>query len=219
MAVLEFPPVELADENGFLAIGGDLEVPSLVLAYRSGIFPWPIPGVEEITWFAPPRRAVLFLDKFHVSRSLNKVRSSRKFEVKIDANTPAVIQSCASSEHRLLGNATWITAEMIEGYSQLAVAGYCHSVESYLHQRLVGGLYGVAIGAMFAGESMFYTESEASKIAFLSLVEHLSARGCWWIDCQQLTPMFEQFGAEEISRDDFMELLQEATTSPIQLFD
>lgn len=219
MAIREFPPVGLADEYGLLAIGGDVEISSLLLAYRSGIFPWPVPGIEDLTWFAPPTRAVLFLDKFRLPRSLKKIISAGRFRTAIDQDTVAVIRGCADSPNRLHGNCTWITEEMVEGYATLAAAGYCHSVESYRGITLAGGLYGVAIGAMFAGESMFYTEAHASKVALAQLVQHLAERGGKWIDCQQMTPLFEQFGAEEVSRERFTEMLQEAIASPICLFD
>lgn len=218
MAILQFPPIESADEDGFLALGGDLEVPSLVLAYSSGIFPWPNPWLDEIPWFSPDPRAVLFLDEFRASTSLRKVLRRGAFTVCFNTNFRAVIEGCAASEHRQHGASTWIREDLVEAYTALHHAGYAHSVESYLGEKLVGGLYGVSIGKMFAGESMFYLEPNASKVAFATLVEHLKGFGVRWIDCQMITPLFESFGAREIPRAEYLKLLATAKAEPVQMF-
>ena len=210
MAILEFPPVDRADEHGLLAVGGDLEPESLLLAYRSGIFPWPVEGYKPITWFAPPERALLFLDEVHVPRSLEKIRRKKLYTYELDRNFAEVIQGC--SEARKI--ATWIRPDMARAYQALFDRGHAHSVETHLDGKLVGGLYGVSIGGMFAGESMFHREPNASKLALLHLIELLRDRGAKWIDCQMLTPTLEQFGAREVKREEYMELLAAAVNRP-----
>jgi leucyl/phenylalanyl-tRNA--protein transferase len=211
-----FPPVDLADEDGLLAIGGELKVVTLLHAYRGGIFPWPIEGYPPL-WFAPPQRAVLFFDEFHVSKSLRKQMRAQNYEVRIDSCFDRVIRSCAAP--RAYEKETWILPEMIRAYNRLHQAGYAHSVEVFFDEELVGGLYGVAIGKYFAGESMFHTQSGASKIALVHLVEHLKSRGAAWIDVQMPTPLFESFGARCIPRAEFMTLLAEAQAESGSLFD
>lgn len=222
MPIKEFPSVDLADDDGLLAAGGDLAVESLLLAYRSGIFPWPL-YPDVLTWFAPPERAVLFLEKFHVSTSLKKERRRSKFVFTIDRAFQSVIDHCRTVKNRRDSRGrrqrgTWITPEMLAAYTDLHQAGYAHSVECWDGSRLVGGIYGVAIGLMFAGESMFYLEPNASKLAFVYLVEHLRARGASWMDCQVVTPLTESFGAELITRKEFSQILSEAIRSRRKLF-
>src|SRR5690606_17061009 len=153
-----FPPVDRADEFGLLAIGGDLDVDSLLLAYRSGIFPWPIQN-GLLTWFAPPRRAVLFLDEFHISKSLRRERRRKGCHVRTNTAFREVVEACADSSHRRNQRGTWINDDILEAYVALHKAGFAHSVEVYVEDRLIGGVYGVALGLMFAGESMFHRES------------------------------------------------------------
>lgn len=210
MAIGAFPPVEEADEDGVLCVGGDLEVESLVLAYSQGIFPWPISQRFPLVWFAPPRRALLFLDELRVSRSLRRAQKDSPFQFSLDERFDDVITECAQSKNRKQSGATWITPDMVRAYRSLHRAGYCHSVEAIHDGLLVGGLYGVSLGGMFAGESMFYREPNASKLALLFLLEHLRARGAKWIDCQQLTPLFGSLGAREVPREEFRELLATA---------
>ncbi len=207
MVVEAFPPVDLADEYGLLCVGGDLEVETLCLAYQSGIFPWPIAGIDQLTWFAPPVRAVLFLKELHISRSLKKYLSASSFTYRIDHDFPGVIAGCAQAKNRK-DRGTWISKEIQDAYSALYRAGYAHSVECYEGGELVGGLYGVSIGGFFAGESMFYRKPNASKAAFIYLVDYLSSRGIDWIDCQVMTPHFKSLGAREILRADYMVLLK-----------
>lgn len=217
MTIAAFPDVEYADQHGLLAIGGDLEVDSLLLAYRSGIFPWPL-DEDTLAWFAPPKRAVLFFDKLHTSRSLEREQRRGKFGFAVNRNFEGVIKACAETKNRKKQQGTWITKDIIRAYSALHAAGYAHSVEAYREGELVGGIYGVSIGAMFAGESMFYREPNASKLALLHLCELLKTRGATWMDCQVMTPHLLHFGAEEISRRKFTKLLDTAIQKNISLF-
>jgi leucyl/phenylalanyl-tRNA--protein transferase len=209
MAITAFPPVETADDDGLLAIGGDLEVESLLLSYRSGIFPWPI-NEGILAWFAPPERAVIFLDEFHVSTRLRRDLTKTKFSSRVDTQFSEVISCCAEVKNRGSQDSTWITPAIIEAYSELFKLGVAHSFETYLNGVLVGGLYGVRVGNFFAAESSFYRISNASKVAMITLVEYLKKEGISWFDCQVLTPFSESFGAREIPRSDFMKLLGEA---------
>lgn len=211
MTILEFPPLSEADENGLLAVGGDLEPESLLLAYSSGIFPWPI-NSKILAWFSPPQRALLFLNEFHVSRSLAKEQKKTCYSFAVDRNFEKVIELCAAAKNRSQqsGAGTWITKEMRRAYLELHRLGFAHSVECYKDGRLIGGLYGVAIGKMFAGESMFHTESNGSKLSLAYLVEHLRKQKVAWIDCQVSTPFLRSMGAREVPRDEFVKLLRTA---------
>lgn len=210
MTVQFFPAVELADEHGLLAVGGDLDVESLVLAYKSGIFPWPVDEGLPITWFAPPKRALLFLDDLHISKSLRRELRRNTYTFTFDANFASVIYACAELKNRGEQRGTWITRAMVEAYIKLHKAGYAHSIECYEGANLIAGIYGVGIGTMFAGESMFYRKPNASKLCLCLLAEHLREGGAKWIDCQVMTPLLKNFGAKEIPRKEFMELLLEA---------
>ena len=206
-----FPPVEFADEEGFLAWGGDLEPETLRLAYQSGIFPWPMDNLP-ILWFAPPERAILRLADFHVSRSLKKLLRQKNWRVCIDTNFQCVIENCAAA-YRPTQHGTWITRDIQRAYYRLHQNGEAHSVEVYLEDELVGGLYGVNWGGYFAGESMFHHVSGASKVALCFLVEHLQKQGVTWIDCEVINPLFESLGAIEIPRDEFMTMHKAALQS------
>ncbi|HVF10963.1 MAG TPA: leucyl/phenylalanyl-tRNA--protein transferase, partial [Abditibacteriaceae bacterium] len=210
-------PVEWADEDGVLAVGGDLEAETLRTAYRGGIFPWPIEGLP-LLWFAPPQRAVLHFEDFHVSRRLARWLRSTPFEVRINCNFEQVIEACAKAK-RKGERGTWITPEMRAGYLRLHQAGIAHSVETYLNDELVGGLYGVSFGAYFAGESMFHRASGASKAALVHLVSHLQRRDAQWLDAEVMTPLFESFGAREVPRAEFMRMLKKALNQRVQMFD
>jgi leucyl/phenylalanyl-tRNA--protein transferase len=209
MAVLSFPPVELADHDGLLAAGGDLEVSTLLLAYRSGIFPWPVEE-GQLLWFAPPERAVLFLDEFHLSQRASRALKKAPFHTRMNTAFRDVITRCAELQNRGDQRGTWITPEIVEAYTELHRAGHCHSFETYCGDELVGGLYGVQIGRMFAAESSFYRRPDASKAAMCRLVEHLHSQSIPWFDCQVLTPFSESFGAREVPRSVFMTMLQSA---------
>ena len=209
MVIKRFPPIEIADSSGLLAIGGDLELESLLLAYSSGIFVWP-PEPEVLAWFSPNPRAILFLDDFKIPKSLKKFLKTANFTFAINQNFERVIRSCSEITNRGDQHGTWITESVISAYIELHKARHCHSFETYLDGELVGGLYGVSINGMFAGESMFYRVENASKAAFCFLVENLKAQNCAWIDCQVLTPLLESFGTSEVERDSFLKLLEQS---------
>ncbi|MCA9523428.1 MAG: leucyl/phenylalanyl-tRNA--protein transferase [Myxococcales bacterium] len=208
MAIIEFPPVESADPHGLVGVGGDLEVSSLLLAYTSGIFPWPHEGYP-LLWFAPPQRAVLFFDELHVSRRLAKYLRKADFHFAVDHDFEAVIRACQKSP-RPGQSGTWITRAMIRAYIEFHRAGYAHSFEVYdSSKKLVGGLYGVWIDKLFCGESMFYRVEGASKFALIKTVEHLRGQGLSWLDAQVMTPLLESFGARDVPRQQYMQMLVE----------
>lgn len=206
-----FPPVENADENGLLALGGDLSIPLLLDAYSQGIFPWPLSEQFPIAWFSPDPRGILCFKDLHISRSLNKVIKQQRFKVSFNKNFEAVIINCASSKKRKEGEGTWITRQMIDAYIELFKAGYAFSVETYLNEELVGGMYGVSLNGIISGESMFYLEPNASKIALIHLMEKLNSIGIDWIDTQMITPVVESLGGKEISRAEFIAKLQRSS--------
>lgn len=206
-----FPPVDCADEDGLLAVGGDLRVSTLREAYSSGVFPWPVEGLP-LLWFAPPQRAVLFLDEVRVGRRLARSLRSSGFEARVDTDFEGVIQSCAAP--RADEEGTWILPHMQEAYLRLHQAQgqgiRAHSFETYCDGELVGGLYGVQIGRYFCGESMFHRAPNASKFALLHLVEYLRDLDAAWLDIQMMSPHFEVLGAREIPRCEFMGMLRES---------
>lgn len=206
-----FPPVERAldEPNGLLCAGGDLTSQRLIRAYRQGIFPWYGKG-EPILWWSPDPRMVLVPSEFKISRSLRRTLRAGHYEVRLDSNFPAVIQACAKIKRKDQAG-TWITGEMQAAYTALHELGYAHSVETWVDDVLVGGLYGVAIGHMFYGESMFSNVSNASKIALAHLVRYLDSRDFGLIDCQMNTPHLASLGAREISRENFMGRLRQLT--------
>lgn len=208
--VIDFPPLEMAldNPNGLLAAGGDLSVQRLLQAYRRGIFPWYEDG-QPILWWSPSPRAVLYPHELHISRSLRKTLRRGDFTVTADTVFREVITACAGSRqltpHHDTG--TWITAEMIEAYCELHRRGIAHSIEVWQGDQLLGGLYGLALGQVFFGESMFSRVSNASKVAFVSLVQQLSEWGYQMIDCQVSSEHLTSLGAQEISRPHFQKLL------------
>lgn len=208
-----FPPVDgaLTEPNGLLAVGGDLSPTRLLAAYRHGIFPWYNLG-EPVLWWSPDPRLVLFPEKLKVSRSLRKTLQRGEFRVTFDQAFTQVINACAAP--RKHGGGTWITPEMKAAYSRLHELGYAHSVESWYQEKLVGGLYGVAIGRVFFGESMFYRRTDASKAAFVTLVESLRRWQYALIDCQVRTNHLISLGAEEIPRRQFIRLLDKLCQMP-----
>lgn len=189
-------------------MGGDLSIERLLLAYRNGIFPWPIFDDDLMTWFSPDPRTVLELDAFHCSRSLAKVIRKKTFEVTINRDFSGVIQGCADPAAERM--TTWITPDLMRAYNALHRAGHAHSVEVWLDGALVGGLYGVAIGGLFAGESMFSRTSNASKIALYTLVERLRERGFGLLDTQTRTDHLESLGATQIPRSTYLKRLKQA---------
>jgi leucyl/phenylalanyl-tRNA--protein transferase len=212
-ADLRFPPVELASPEGLLAVGGDLRAERLLEAYRHGIFPWYNPG-QPILWWSPDPRAVLFPSKLKVARSLRKTLRRKEFDVTLDTAFRDVMWYCALPRPGNPAGGTWITPEMIEAYAVLHDRGLAHSVESWREGKLVGGLYGVAMGNAFFGESMFSRETDASKVAFVHLVRQLERWGYAFIDCQISSAHLFSLGAEEIRRRDFMARLEQALKQP-----
>ena len=208
-----FPPVEraLKDPNGLLAAGADLSLPRLLEAYRHGIFPW-FSGTEPILWWSPDPRMVLHCDELKVSRSLGKSVRNKGYEVRIDTAFSEVLNHCA--EPRAGEPGTWLGTEMRRAYLALHRAGYAHSFETWRGDDLVGGLYGVAIGRMFFGESMFSRATDASKVALVKLVSFLKAKGFPMIDCQMRTPLLESLGAREIPRRAFLRNLATLVNYP-----
>jgi leucyl/phenylalanyl-tRNA--protein transferase len=204
-----FPAVEFAlrDPDGLLALGGDLSLPRLLQAYRSGIFPWYGPR-QPILWWSPDPRLVLFPGALRVSRSLAKTLRSDRFRVTLDRDFAAVIRACAAPRPGQAG--TWITPEMEAAYTALHEAGYAHSVECWRDGQLAGGLYGVALGRIFFGESMFTRVTDASKVAFVHLVRELERRGFRLIDCQVHTAHLASLGAETLPRREFVRILAQS---------
>jgi leucyl/phenylalanyl-tRNA--protein transferase len=202
------PPVTeaLAEPNGLLAAGGDLSVARLVDAYRHGIFPWFSPG-QPILWWSPDPRMVLIPRELKVARSLDKVLRNRHYEVRADTDFRAVIEGCA--EPRPEQDGTWISDDMIAAYGALHERGIAPSVETWIDGELAGGLYGVALGRMFYGESMFTRVADASKIALVHLARQLERWQFGMIDCQMHTPHLASLGARQIARADFMRKLRE----------
>lgn len=209
-----FPPVSKALEspNGLLCAGGDLSPQRLVAAYSQGIFPWFSEG-EPILWWSPDPRMVLFPDELKVSRSLRRKVDRGAYETRVDTAFRDLMEQCAAPRDGQAG--TWILPEMVDAYTRLHEHGFAHSVESWLDERLVGGLYGVALGGVFFGESMFSRAPDASKVALVKLVERLRARGFRFIDCQQATAHLASLGAREIPRKRFAQLVQESIQYPL----
>jgi len=209
--IVEFPPVETADsETGLLAFGGDLAVGSLEMAYRSGIFPWPTEN-QPILWFAPPERAIIEFSEFNIPSRLERSLKKSPFTLRVNSNFAEVIKNCANLTNRKNQQGTWITDEMICAYIEFHKAGFAHSFEVLnKNDKLVGGLYGVLINKYFAGESMFYKETNASKFALIQTVQYLKALEISWMDVQILNPFLATFGANEISRDLFMQKINQA---------
>ncbi|RTZ00794.1 leucyl/phenylalanyl-tRNA--protein transferase [Flavobacterium sp. RSP49] len=203
---LFFPPVDQANHDGILAIGGDLSPERLRLAYQSGIFPWFEAG-EPIMWWSPNPRMVLFLDELIVSKSMRNILNRNIFSVTFNQNFRDVISNCQNIE-RDGQNGTWITNDMIEAYCKLHESGIAKSVEVWQDKVLVGGLYGIDLGGVFCGESMFSKVSNASKTAFIALVNQLKKEDYKLLDCQVYNPHLESLGCREIDRTDFMEILK-----------
>jgi len=204
---LEFPPLNkaLREPNGLLAAGGDLSAERLIQAYRHGCFPWFQDG-QPILWWSPDPRTVLFPDELHISRSLHKTLRQGRYRVSFDQAFDAVIRACAAP--RRYAQDTWITTPMQQAYMALHRRGIAHSVEVWQDDKLVGGLYGLAMGRLFFGESMFSRADNASKVGFVTLVQQLKAWGFVLIDCQMPTQHLHSFGARAISRNSFAEHLR-----------
>jgi leucyl/phenylalanyl-tRNA---protein transferase len=213
--VSRFPDPRYA-RGDVIAIGDDLSVEILRDAYRHGIFPWPHEGLP-LPWFSPRRRTLLFFDELHTGRSLEKARRNSALTFTIDRDFAGVIAACAAAP-RKDQDGTWIAPRIIDAYTALHRAGDAHSVEAWDGQELVGGLYGVDSGGAFTGESMFHRRPNASKLAFLFLIDHLRERGAAWLDCQVSTPHMTALGARQIPRSRFLDLLAEAQAAGLTLF-
>ena len=205
-AIYDFPDVNSSDENGLIAIGGNLSFGTLINAYKKGIFPWYNPG-EIIQWFSPDPRFVLFPKKLKISHSMRNVINKHLFKFSVDKAFTNVIQNCRKAK-RTDQDGTWISDEIEMAYEELFKKGFAHSAEAWQDNQLVGGLYGVLIGKVFFGESMFANKSNASKFAFINWIEVLQKNGIELIDCQVYTPHLESLGVEFISRDKFNDLLK-----------
>lgn len=209
---LLFPPPQVSESDGLLAVGGDLGEQRLLLAYSHGIFPWYAEG-EPLLWWSPDPRLVLYPEEFIVSKSLRKILRKNIFRVTMDTAFEQVIRSCASI-WRPHQDGTWITDEMIEAYTKLYHAGFAHSVEVWKTGELVGGLYGVSLGRCFFGESMFSRRSNASKVALYFLVEYLKTLRFDLVDCQVTTEHLLSLGAQEIPRQQFLDELKHSLQTP-----
>ena len=200
-----FPEPDFADEDGLLAVGGSMSVERLITAYSSGIFPWF--SVDDIPfWYAPDPRFVLFPDQLKIAKSMQQLIKRNAFRVSFDTCFEEVIRQCATMERQDDAD-TWITGDFIHAYTKLHDAGFAHSVEVWNGDNLVGGLYGIALGKIFAGESMFSLESNSSKYGFIALVQKLRSMQFLLVDCQVHTPHLEKMGAVEIPRKDFMDII------------
>jgi len=211
-----FPDPKLASSAGLLAIGGDLTPERLITAYSLSFFPWYNPG-EEILWWTPDPRLVLFPKDLKVSKSMRPYFNQNKFKVTFNQNFEEVIRNCQSNDRKGQTSGSWITNDITAAYSRLHDLGYVHSVEVWQDEELVGGLYGIALGKVFFGESMFAKVSNASKFGFISLVHKLQAMNFTLIDCQQETNHLKSLGAAAISRDKFMKILENNSFDRIDL--
>jgi leucyl/phenylalanyl-tRNA--protein transferase len=209
---LVFPPPEGASSDGLVAVGGDTRPERLVLAYSQGIFPWPHQGLP-LLWFSPDPRFVIRFDKAHVGRSLRKRVRAEPYEIRVDTAFEAVLDGCSSTP-RPGQDGTWITDEIRLGFLALHERGIAHSIETYRDGELVGGLYGVSIGKSFCGESMFAHATDASKIAMVSLLGNLAHWEFHFVDCQVHTEHLARFGAEQVPRPRFLEMLRNAVAAP-----
>jgi leucyl/phenylalanyl-tRNA--protein transferase len=207
-----FPPAQRANRWGLVLLGGELSPEWLLDAYRHGIFPWPLlEDCDQVQWWSPDPRAIFEFDRFHISSRLTRRIRSGRFTVSSDCDFAGVIRGCGTVGDRA-GN-TWLSQQMIAAYEDLHHLGHAHSIEVWLQDRLVGGTYGVAIGGLFAAESMFYRERDASKVALVFLLNHLRRQGYQLLDIQQLTEHTESLGAIEISRTKYLHRLALAVNS------
>ena len=206
-----FPNPNNSTSEGLVAVGGILDAETLHTAYTNGIFPWPIPNEELMTWFSPNPRGILELKDVYYNRSFKRFLNSTDFKVKFNTNFEEVISHCANVK-RSDENSTWINAEIIESYTEMFRLGLAYCVEVYDDNIMVGGMYGICIGELISGESMFHFKSNASKLALFSLIEKLKKSQISWIDTQMVTPVIEKFGGKEIPRSDFLNRIKNINT-------
>jgi len=209
----QFPDPRKADSEGIVAIGGDLSITTLLAAYKQGIFPWYNEN-QPILWWCPDPRFVLIPDDLKVSKSMRPYFNQKKYKVTFDTSFEKVMRTCGKIQRKDQPTGTWITKDMIEGYIDLHHAGYAHSVEVWDEKELVGGLYGIGIGKIFFGESMFSSSPNASKMGFIHLVRTLKKRGYELIDCQQETGHLASLGAKSIPRSTFLDMLETLVNHP-----
>lgn len=216
-----FSDPENTDEYGIVCFGNNLSPNTLVEAYSKGIFPWPIQDFPMIPWFCPPERGVLFFENLHVSKSLRRAKNQSKLKFTIDQDFKRVIRECAAVPRRLPDGTredTWISTDIIKAYETLHLLGHAHSIEAWNKDQLVGGLYGMCVSGVFAGESMFHHETNASKLALLFLIENLMQKNATFMDTQMVTPVTESFGAQLVSRKLFLDYLKKEQSRKLTLF-
>lgn len=209
MPIIDFPPIEEADQNGLLAIGGDLSLESLTLAYSRGIYPWPISPEFPMTWFSPNPRGVIPCEEFHLSKSLLKTLKRQEYKISYSENFEEIVRMCQKA-HANSGDGTWITEEIISGYKELfdQKYAYCLTVLDKDNDEIIGGIYGVSFGQFVSGESMFHLKPNASKIALAYLLSLLKIKGIKYLDTQMVTETTKTFGAINISRNNFKKYVQ-----------
>lgn len=208
MRKIVFPPVSEATVDGLVAVGGDLEIDTLITAYRSGIFPWPVSVDLPLAWFSPDPRGVIMIDEMHVSKSFAKFLKKNPFQVTFNQAFDDVITQCARMARKNQPT-TWITPDIINGYEKLFKQELAYSVDVWNGKELIGGLYGVCMGDFVSGESMFTKEDNASKYALYSLLLRLKDKGITWLDTQMVTPVVEGFGGRYIEREEFLEKISQ----------
>lgn len=203
---VDFPPVDMANEDGLLAIGGSLDTQTLTQAYSEGIFPWPVSKELPLTWFAPNPRGIIPVDAFHQPKSLRKFLAKNPFQIVFNQDFDLIIKRCAQAK-RKHESGTWINQDIIKGYQDMFAAEKAYCVGAYRDRKLVGGLYGVCVGEIVSGESMFFEETNASKAALIALLERMKLKGLTFLDTQMVTPVIASLGGIEIERDHFMKML------------
>lgn len=204
---IKFPPVEEAAEDGLLAIGGELNEETLIEAYKNGIFPWPVRPEYPLTWFSPNPRGVIEFSDFKIPKSLAKFLKKSSYQIKFNQDFEQIIRKCSETIRKHEAG-TWIYPSIIEGYTKLFEKQLAYCVGVYQQEKLVGGLYGVCIGEIISGESMFHTQTNASKVALVSLIQKLKENGIQFIDTQMVTPVISSFGGKYIPRSEFIRKLK-----------
>ena len=213
MPITKFPPLEMCDEQGLLAVGGDLHPDSLILAYKNGIFPWPVSQEYPLAWFSPDPRGILDWQNLHVPKRLKRYYQNMAIQFKFNKEFSNIIKNCAQTK-RPGQDGTWITQDIIESYQVLFELGHAYCLGAYQNNKLVAGLYGTCIGDIICGESMFTTIDNGSKLCLLYLMKTLENAGITWLDTQMVTPVVESLGGKEITRHEFVQRLQKRKDVP-----